>query len=75
MYDGLLVRFAFTMLYDVPVTEFSWVIVVFFEFFLMGSGLYLVSRGRGRRLGPKATRYGGYFLMLFGVFLLIALLT
>ena len=69
------VGFAFSRLYDVSLAEegLSWVILLFFELFLMGSGLYLVSRGRGRSLGVRAARYAGYLLMLFGV-LVIALL-
>ena len=72
-----LVGFSFARLYAVSLAEegLSWVIVLFFELFLMGSGLYLISLGRGQRQGlrPRTTRYAGYLLMLFGV-LLIALL-
>jgi hypothetical protein len=69
------VGFAFSRLYDVSLAEagLSWLIILFFELLLIGSGLYLVSRGRGRRVGPRVMRYAGYFLILFGL-LLIALL-
>lgn len=69
------VGYAFSRLYDVSLAQagLSWLIILFIELFLVGSGLYLVSRAGGRGVGPRATRYAGYLLMLIGV-LLIALI-
>jgi hypothetical protein len=69
------IGFAFSRLYNVSLAEagLSWLIILFIELFLIGSGLYLASRTGGPRVAPRAARYAGYLLMLIGV-LLIALL-
>jgi hypothetical protein len=68
------VGFAFSRLYDASLAEagLSWLIILFIELFLVGSGLYLVSRTGRRRVGhvgPRLTRYAGYLLMLTGALL------